>query len=44
MENQEGLHGQLVFEDVSYLINLQPLDDPDTEDDDDDEGIVMNMA
>ncbi len=37
MENQRGLHGQIVYDDVSYLIHLQPQAEPE-----DDEGIVID--
>ncbi|KTF84936.1 hypothetical protein cypCar_00046886 [Cyprinus carpio] len=37
MENQRGLHGQIVYDDVSYPIHLQPQAEPD-----DDEGVVID--
>ncbi|KTF89876.1 hypothetical protein cypCar_00023944 [Cyprinus carpio] len=39
MENQRGLHGQILYDDVSYPIHLQPQAEPDIQD----EGIVVNM-
>lgn len=38
VENQTGIHGQIVYDDVSYSIHVQPQAEPDI-----DEGIVLDM-